>query len=272
VNTIGVVQVNVQMPVYESLYPAGGGNLTRLYIPAGPQHMTGNEALRYARSRHRSTDFDRGRRQQRVLVSLKEQMSVQAVLANLDRLLDDVASNVKTDIPTGELPKLLALADGVDTRNIRSYVFSPQFYATEYLSSPRGYIITPNVPRIRRAVNEAFSVSPEVAERRDRLGTEAATVWVYNASGRTGLSARAAEYLAYNGLNASAPTRGSNEQLAATRIEVYNGAEADMPATIAYLERLYDTTVVPVADPGVTVDIVIRLGRDAPDREVEAVG
>lgn len=271
VNTIGGVQVNVQMPVYESLYPAGGGKLERLYIPAGPQHMTGTQALKYARSRHRATDFDRGRRQQRVLVSLKDQMSVQAILANLDQLIVDVGRSVRTDIPTGELPKLLALADGVDTRNIRSFVFSPDFYATEYLTSPRGYIITPNVVRIRRAVREAFSVSADLLAQRERIGAEGATVWVLDASGRAGLGSRTAEFLAYNGLAASAPNRREDEQ-ATTRIEVYNGAQAELPETIRYLERLYDTTVVPVDEPGVTVDLVITLGRDAPDREVEAVG
>jgi LCP family protein required for cell wall assembly len=274
VNTVGGVQINVQMPVYESQYPAGGGDLTRLYIPAGPQHMTGSEALRYARSRHRAAggDFDRGRRQQRVLLSLKEQMSVQAILANLPQLIDDVGKAVRTDIPTSELPKLLALAESVDTKDIRSYVFSPNFYATEYQSSPRGYIITPNVVRIRKAVKEAFSVAPELAAQRDRLGSEAAGVWVYNASGRTGLANRAAEYLAYNGIEASAPNKRIAEPLAKTRIEVYNGAEAEMSETLKYLEGLYGTTVVPVTDPGVTVDFIVTLGKDAPDKVVQAVG
>lgn len=272
VNTVGGVQVNVQMPVYESQYPAGAGYLTRLYIPAGPQHMTGGEALKYARSRHRSTDFDRGRRQQRVLLSLKEQMSVQAIIANLPQLIDDVGKSVKTDIPTSELPKLLALAESVDTKDIRSFVFSPRFYATEYLSSPRGYIITPNVVRIRKAVKEAFSVSPELAAQRDRLGSEAAAVWVYNASGRTGLSSRAAEYLASRGIEASAPNKRIADALAMTRIEAYNGAETAMPETVKYLEELYGATIVPVTDPGVGVDFVVTLGKNAPDKEVEAVG
>ncbi len=274
VNTLGGVQVNVQIPVYESQYPAGGGYLTRLYIPAGPQHMTGGEALQYARSRHRAGggDFDRGRRQQRVLLSLKDQMSVQAIIANLPQLIEDVGKSVKTDIPTSELPKLLALAESVDTKDIRSYVFSPRLYATEYLNSPRGYIITPNVVRIRKAVKEAFSVSPELAAQRDRLGSEAAAVWVYNASGRTDLSNRAADYLAYSGLEASAPNKRITEPLARTRIEVFNGAEAEMPETVKYLQKLYGATVVPVTDPAVSVDFVITLGKDAPDKKVDAVG
>ena len=87
VNTLGGVQINVQIPVAESDYPVAGG-VTRIYIPAGPQHMSGGEALIYARSRHRALggDFDRGRRQQRVLLSLREQMNITSVLDNLQGL------------------------------------------------------------------------------------------------------------------------------------------------------------------------------------------
>src|SRR4051794_4668544 len=146
----------------------GAGTLGRVFIPAGPQHMTGGQALVYARSRHRAAggDFDRGRRQQRVLLSLREQMNAQAIIANLPSLVDALKTSIKTDIPTSELPKLLGLAESVDTRDIRSYVFAPRFYATEYLTSPRGYIITPNVARIRNAVRNAFTVSPDLLETR----------------------------------------------------------------------------------------------------------
>jgi len=261
------------MPVYESLYPGKGG-LTRIYIPAGPQHMSGTEALIYARSRHRAAggDFDRGRRQQRVLLSLREQMNAQAIVANLPSLVDVLKDSVKTDVPTGQLPKLLALAESVDTRDIRSYVFSPRFYATEYLSSPRGYIITPNMSRIRAAVRDAFSVSPDLLAQRERLGSEAAAVWIYNASGRGGLSTSAADYLGYYGLEASAPNKRIPDTAPKTVITVYNGAESELPETIAYLEKLYKTTVKTVTDPSVNVDIIVTLGRDAPDLQVDAVG
>ena len=274
VNTLGGVQINVQMPVYESQYPDGVGFLTRIYIPAGPQHMTGSEALRYARSRHRAAggDFDRGRRQQRVLVSLKDQTSVQAILANLDQLTKDVGASVRTDIPTNMLSKLLGLAESVDTKNIRSYVFAPSLYGSEPQGDRRGYIIEPNVVRIRNAVKTAFSVSLALLAQRDRLGSEAARVWVYNASGRTDLASQTADYLAYNGLEASAPNKRIATTLPATRIEVYNGAEADMSETIKFLEKVYNTTVIPVTDPKVNVDLIITLGRDAPTKKIDAVG
>ena len=180
VNTLGGVQVNVQIPVYESTYPVGAGKLGRIYIPAGPQHMTGREALIYARSRHRSTDFDRGRRQQRVILSLREQMNAQAILANLPGLVDALKDSVKTDIKTGDLPKLLALAESVSTKDVRSFVFSPSFYATEFAQSDRGYIITPNVVpdpqgRQQRVQGHPGAARPPRAARgrgRHRLGPQ----------------------------------------------------------------------------------------------------
>jgi len=274
VNAMGGVQVNVQIPVAESQYPAGGGRLTRIYIPAGPQHMSGAEALRYARSRHRAQygDFDRGRRQQRVLLSLREQMNPQAIIANLPQLVDALKDSVKTDIKSADLPKLLALAGSVETKNIRSFVFAPEYYATEFLRSPRGYIITPNVARIRRAVDQAFTVTPQLLARRERLESEGASVWVLNGSGRAGLETSTAEFLEYQGLNASAPRRSIDTRPATTKIVIYNGKETDLPETIKYLERRFHTTVTTATDPARGVDIVITLGKDAPNLDVDAVG
>jgi LCP family protein required for cell wall assembly len=271
VDTLGGLQVNVQIPVAESTYPLDTGHSGRIYIPAGPQHMTGEQALIYARSRHRSTDFDRGRRQQRVLVSLRDQMSAQAIIANLPGLVDALKGSVKTDIPTSDLPRLLALAESVDTKNIRSHVFSPSFYATEYLTSPRGYIITPNVARIRKAVKDAFQITPEQLALRERLGLEGARVWVLNGSGRNGLAVGVSDYLAFDGLESSAPNQRVSV-VAKTQVVVYNGAEAEMPRTIAYLEDLLGLKVTLLTDPKVTVDMVITLGKDAPALEVPAVG
>jgi LCP family protein required for cell wall assembly len=274
VNTLGGLQINVQIPVAESTYPLASGIAGRIYIPAGPQHMTGAQALIYARSRHRAAggDFDRGRRQQRVLISLREQANPRAVLANLPQLVDDLKSSIKTDIRVGDMGKLLALADGVDTKNVRSYVFAPPYYATEFLNSSRGYIIVPNLSRIHAAVKDAFSVDPNVLALRDRLNAEGAQVWVLNASGRPGLASKAADYLGYYGLDASAPNQRPGTQLAKTKIVVYNGAEADMADTIAYLEGLYHVKATMTSDPAVTVDIMVTLGRDAPTLEVDTPG
>ena len=91
--------------------------------------MDGEQALRYARSRNTSTDFDRGARQQRVLLSLREQADPQILLPRLPELVDALKKAVRTDIPLDQLDELLGLASGIDTRNIRSYVFGPPLLA-----------------------------------------------------------------------------------------------------------------------------------------------
>ena len=55
-------------------------------------------------------------------------------------------------------------------------------------------------------------------------------------------------------------------------ITVYNGAESELPETIAYLEKLYKTTVKTATDPSVTVDVIVTLVMNAPDLEIEPAG
>jgi len=275
VNALGGVQVNVQIPVAEDQYPAPNGALSRVYIPAGPQHMSGGDALVYARSRHNSAggDFDRGLRQQRVLLSLREQMNARAIIGNLPTLVDALKTSVTTDVPVGSLAKLLTLAESVDTKNIRSYMFAAPYYGTDMwrISGGTNSKIVINTPRVKRAVKEAFSADPTLIAQQQRLGGEGALVWIRNGSGRAGLSSETADYLAYNGLEASAPNQRATT-IPKTTIVAYNGAEATMPETIKYLEDQLGVTVTTATDPSVPVDVIVTLGKDAPTLKAPVVG
>lgn len=267
VDTLGGVTVNVQNPVMDDHYPGDNGRLIRVYIPAGIQHMDGSEALIYARSRHASNDFDRGQRQQRVLLSLKEQTDFQTVIAKLPDLVSALKSAVKTDIPAGQLGPLIQLASGIDTANIRSYVFAPPLYQREVTSGdPRGYVIIPYVDKIRAAVASAFQTDPTQEANREQVGAENATVWVLNGSGVQGQAARIAGYLEYRGLNVSAPNQKPDTQgLSATRIEAFNGADTRMPETMKLLEAVFGVQVTPVTDPTVRVDVIVTTSPQTPD-------
>jgi LCP family protein required for cell wall assembly len=265
VDVFGGVTVNVQIPVVDDHYPGSPGHLQRLYIPAGLQHMDGAAALRYSRSRHESSDFDRGARQQRVLVSLREQTDVSTILPSLDALTAALQQSVRTDIPPSLVPRLLQAADGVDARSIRSVIFTPPFYGTEGTDPVRGYIIEPRIDRIRAAVGDAFDVDPTFAETRDAIAEEGASVWVLNGSGRTGQAASLASYLTYLGMAATAPNqRPDASGLANTTIKAYNGADADDPLTLAALEQVFGVTVQPVTDPLVRVDFIVTSGQQTP--------
>ncbi len=274
VDTIGGVQVNVQIPVADSGFPITDGAHTRIYIPAGPQHMTGTQALVYARSRHgSSTDYDRGYRQQRVILSVRQQMNIQSVLANLPALINALKSSVKTDIPTDQLPSLLALAEKVDTKGIKSYVFGPPYYAVDMWGPSGGTNsnVMINAARVRAAATQAFNADQTLLAARESLAAEAATVWVLNGAGKPGLATDNADYLSYYGMNASAPNQKATV-IATTTIVVYNGAEADLQQTIAFLEKAYKVQATTIANPAIAAQVIVTLGQSAPDLKAPALG
>jgi len=265
VDALGGVTINVQIPVVDDHFPAARGDLQRLYIPAGMQHMDGAAALQYARSRHTSSDFDRGARQQRVLVSLREQMNLSTILPAIDALTAAVKGSFTTDMPREIVPQLLQVADHIDARSIRSVIFTPPYYQTEFLNSPRGYIIEPIIDRIRTAVRDAFKVDPGFAEARDAIAEEGAEVWVLNGSNQTGQAATLAAYLDYLGISATAPNQKPDTTgLSGTTIRAYNGAETTFPLTVAALQTTFHVTVVPISDPNVRVDFAVITARSTP--------
>jgi LCP family protein required for cell wall assembly len=264
VDAMGGVTINVQVPVVDNLYPSDTGRTARVYIPAGIQHMTGAEALVYARSRHGSDDFDRGARQQRVISSMREQADVATIIPRIPQLIDALKSTVQTDIPQSELAKLAGLASTVDTKNIRSYVFSYPRYGTQTPPGVSPYAYLPDPNRIRAAVANAFKTDPKLEDTRNALSQENASIWVLNGSRRDGEGTDVAAYLEYYGLTASAPKQAPANPPADTRIVVYNGAEANLPGTIAFLESTFKTKVVLASDPAARADIVITTTLSTP--------
>ncbi len=262
VDTLGGVTINVQNPVVDDKYPGDNGTDLRVYIPAGPQHMTGAQALIYARSRHGSSDFDRASRQQRMILSIREQTSPQAVLTNLQSLLTTLKSSFKTDIPLDQLPALIQLSSQVNTANIRSYVFSPPRFETQ--NYPISTNLFPNVALIRSTVANAFKIDPKLEQLRDAVSAEDGTVWIVNGSGKNGQANSLVAFLEYEGLTAVARTEHPPVSPANTVIKVYNGRETSLPSTVALLQRIFGVQAQLINDPSVTVDIILTTGKATP--------
>jgi LCP family protein required for cell wall assembly len=267
VDTFGGVVIDVQMPVSDDNYPLGGGTNTNLYIPSGYQHMDGTQALAFARARHKTSDFDRAQRQQRVITSLRQQVDPASLLepGKLESLVSTLKSSIHTDIPADLFPALVSLAGQVDATEVRSLVFTPPTYQVECLSC---YSLTPKLKAIRRAVREVFTVDRAFEQARVKVGEEGAIVWVLNGSGISGQAAGIADYLDYLGVNAIVPTSGGGRAdrstYTQTVVTVYNGAEAEMIETIKALESALGVTVVLKDDALVAADVIVITGARTP--------
>jgi polyisoprenyl-teichoic acid--peptidoglycan teichoic acid transferase len=133
-------------------------------VPTGTSHLAGKEALYFVRSRFSSSDFDRMRRQQQVLMSLKKKALSLGVLTNpmkVYELLDVVGNNIRTDMPIGEILGVLSLASDLDIDNIAKLVFdsSEQGFLYEAFVSEE-YVLLPigdNWDKIRQACQDIFN-------------------------------------------------------------------------------------------------------------------
>jgi LCP family protein required for cell wall assembly len=272
VDALGGVTINVQKPVVDDYYPGDTGHL-RVYIPTGVQHMTGAEALIYARSRHGSSDYDRGARQQRVLLSLRQQadLSTLARPEVISALVSSVGNAVKTDFPLNKIGAALRLASQIDITSVRSFVFGPVGgYAVDHW--PTSSDVTPNVANIRRAVRSAFTFDAADQKAREAVANEGATVWVLDGE-HSGQADALAGYLEFRGLAASAPgQKVTGSTPPNTIIKVYNGAEANLPNTISLLQDVFGVKIQLVNDPKVKADVTITTGVRTPTLAAPVLG
>jgi polyisoprenyl-teichoic acid--peptidoglycan teichoic acid transferase len=107
IDAVGGVDVRLPKAFYETQqFVEGnecGGSFT---LPAGTNHLNGEKALCYARARVQTNDFDRSKRQQVILKSLKEKLISLGTLADFNKMnniLNIVGDNVKTDMTPDEM-------------------------------------------------------------------------------------------------------------------------------------------------------------------------
>jgi LCP family protein required for cell wall assembly len=158
VDAVGGVDIDVKRSIDAKHYDGYGLPTTGFHLAKGRQHLTGAEALAYARIRKGAgeTDFTRAARQQDVIVALRRSVTVGGSLFwQLPTLLDAVANTIRTDVPTSQLPELAAIVDEVGAGDITQVVIGHPLVAaanTKYGSSQ-----VPDVTAIRAVAAKLFS-------------------------------------------------------------------------------------------------------------------
>jgi len=151
IDAAGGIEVDVPAPIVGNEYPTDDYGTMRIEIPAGIQHMDGEKALQYARSRHGSSDFDRAARQQQIVFALAEKLSSPSGMLLIPRVYIAFQNAVETDLSLRDLFRLaatwqLSSADGLETIVIDRTLVTP--YRTASGASvllPRWELIHPLV-------------------------------------------------------------------------------------------------------------------------------
>jgi LCP family protein required for cell wall assembly len=129
VDALGGIDVDVPQTLHDTRYPDPRPGdpyaYKTIYFEPGPQHMDGARALEYARSRMSTTDFDRAKRQQRILLALREKALSLSAIPRWPSLAKAVLDGVRTDLDLGELLALAFLVARSDVQNLEQVVIEP---------------------------------------------------------------------------------------------------------------------------------------------------
>ncbi len=138
IDAIGGIDVHIDEPI-----PYGQeGDI----LEAGDQHLNGNEALWYGRSRVNSDDYTRMGRQGCLVKYVAEQADPATVLTSFQELAGATKQTLKTDIPQSKLPAFIELADLANEEGgMQTLQLSPPQVNTAY----------PDWEEIKRLVAEA---------------------------------------------------------------------------------------------------------------------
>ncbi len=163
IDEIGGIDVEVPRDIIDTAYPVTGDEVMTLTIKAGLQHMDGDLALKYARTRHDSSDIDRAHRQQQVIMAVRDKvMRLDIPLTRLPAILATLGTSLKTDAP---LEKLIALASGgrqVQPGAIRQAVIDGSM-TTRWTAPGGAEVLVPQREKIRALVSQLFPTGTATA-------------------------------------------------------------------------------------------------------------
>lgn len=176
IDTLGGVDIDVMHPIVDDSYPQDTGSSAnspysyqRLYLAPGPQHLDGEQALEYVRSRHADLigDIGRTQRQQQVLEALKPKLNADTLLTDIPQLLSDMSGYLYTDISEQELLGFALFGRNFPTNQIKNISLGPGPGNQDYGDETSVYdpsvgsdqsVIIPNCQNIQPVVNNLFGL------------------------------------------------------------------------------------------------------------------
>ncbi len=270
VDALGGVTVDVPRAILDPEYPTENNGYMRLYYPAGLQRMNGEQALRYARTRHVDNDFGRAQRQQQVVQAGIDELKRQDLLQLVEtapKLLDALSDSVRTTLPIDNLATLRGLAEFAQELNsdrVRRLVLQPETLpdgSSTLLSDYNNLRWDPQYVRRVMREWETEPGQPVIYDAEDNDGI--VTVQVQNGTLQRNLATEVTTDLDVRGFQMARPADAPDDDVPNTLIIDYTGNDATVRelADALGVDERYIRTQPNEPAPG-NVDIVVRLGND----------
>ncbi|MFH1867093.1 MAG: LCP family protein [Patescibacteria group bacterium] len=265
INQLGGLKIKVERAFTDPQYPTTESLTRTISFEEGEQLMSGERVLEYVRSRHGSnwqgTDFARSRRQQQVLIALKEKLLKLSTFLNprlLVKLYNTFQENIETNLEPWEVIKLSNIFKEVNTNQVVHQVLDIE--TSNLLREARGedgaYFLVPRGGDYRELQLFASDLLAYATARSER-----ATIIIENGTSMPGLAQQIAALLTEHGLQVI--SYGNAESKDYQNTLVYDFTNKTKPASAqAILELLELSQTENSEEQRQQEDFLIILGQD----------
>jgi len=274
VNALGGVDICLSTNLDDYSYPSYGGGYHPIHFKAGCQHLSGEQALQIARSRHaeqaaQSSDFGRARRQQDIMQAIKKKATTINGFSKAPALLSALQNNITTDMSLSDMRAIYDWGKNLpDSSIIRVALTSPAPATEGNLLDSYNCGMGPGVSQlcaddpsfamIHRYI-AAVLVDPAV------LAEKAAVQFANGANNFPGLESRVTSMFDPTGLQLADPI--AHRAVAQTVVLDYSNGQ--FPQTAKWLATFFGASVVAAtptspapASGQQTYGLVVVLGHD----------
>lgn len=273
VNAVGGVEINVPNSFTDTAYPGPNDSYQTIVFETGLQTMDGETALKYARSRHgnngEGSDFARAKRQQLIIMALKDKMLSFGTYTNpvkMQKIYDSLSAHVSTNLDFGQIMYLAGLGRDVQN-NIKNMVLdnSENGYLQTYNTQETGFLLIPktgNFENINLAIKNVFDEVPPttVSQTTSVVAVATATeiktestsffpqakIEIQNGTWRAGLAGRVQKNLESRGFTVSSIGNSYKRPITETAVYLINAdLSEEVQANIKQELKIIPSTQIP---------------------------
>lgn len=146
IDTLGWIDIDVPEAIIDTTYPGPNATYQTFKISAWPQTLDGSTALKYARSRHTTSDFDRSLRQQLIIKALREKaLSLELITSpsKIKSIYNIVHEHIVTNLDVSQMIQLALFMKDIPRENIVSSNLNDTCFYGSSVCEKWGFLYVP---------------------------------------------------------------------------------------------------------------------------------
>lgn len=286
VDAVEGVDIEVPYDIADEEYPDENFGFEPFIISQGMQHLDGETALKYARSRHTTSDFDRSARQQQLLRALAAKAKAEGLHKNPNKVIEFLKifrENVQTTLSLREIVGLADLAQKMDTDRVITMQLNDRNALYDGLVEPGGFLYTPprdlfegasvllpvSIPEFPVTWTQIHALKKLLFQTRSVYLADP-VISILNGGARSGLARTLATELIRYGFNVDVIENASLDDQETSFVATANEEDYDLGLFFASLFQA-NTRDLPILPPDEVRQITIVLGEDYQYRPLQAL-